>query len=57
MLAWMTPPWKKPSIPGKDVKALESQRSIFLRIFAEARFLAFIKKLETVERRVTHLGG
>ncbi len=41
----------------KEVKALESQRPIFTADIAEAEFLAFIKKLESVQRRVNRLGG
>ncbi len=41
----------------KDVKALESQRPIFTADISESDFLAFIKKLESVQRRVYRLGG
>jgi len=41
----------------KDVKALESQRPIFAANIPEAGFLGFIKKLESVQRRASHLGG
>ncbi len=41
----------------KEVKALESQRPIFTANITESDFLAFIKKLESVQRRVYRLGG
>ncbi len=41
----------------KEVKVLESQRPIFTTEIAEDEFLAFIKKLESVQRRVNRLGG
>jgi oligoendopeptidase F len=41
----------------KEVKALESQRPIFTADITESDFLAFIKKLESVQRRVYRLGG
>ncbi len=41
----------------KEVKVLESQRPIFTTEIAEDEFLAFIKKLESVQRRANRLGG
>jgi oligoendopeptidase F len=41
----------------KDVKALEAQRPIFTPKIKPADFLAFIQKLEAVERRAARLGG
>ena len=41
----------------KDVKALESQRPKFTPDISQEEFLAFVQKLESVERRASRLGG
>lgn len=41
----------------KDVKALEAQRSTFTKDISSSDFLAFIRKLEAVQRKANRLGG